>query len=407
MNHALDGALLDRAEAVPGVASASLVAQTMAVTHLDPACADWEALDRVGEDSGLATVGRDGWGKSKVLLVDAGTWERLSAEAGVDPGRARAAADPRTPGCLLGGTAYGTVLGSYATANVVRQAPGSVELLPRSSLDGHLTLTATGVELTHLDERGEVASMVPLSQAGLSGTQVGVLALVDELPGWFPLGNRSALSAFPAVIMPLSAWAGVQADPEHAAQDLGVISLFASVDPDADSAVACDGIESVLEETEGLSVMQSTDFVEQARQNRAASQTVQAFLYLFTGIMAVMAMGNVFNTIASGMMLRTREFAALLSAGMGRRGLRRMVALECLGLAARGLALGLVLSLLVDVALYRAVTMSFAGLVMTLPVGHVLAGAALSCAVLAVACAYALRRTRAMSLVDALRSEVM
>lgn len=407
MAQALDGALLDRAEAVPGVAAASLTAQAVAVTHLDPACADWQALDRIGEESGLATVGRDGWGESTVLLVDAGTWERLAAEAGVDAGRARAAADPRTPGCLLGGTAYGTVLGSYATANVVRQAPGSVELLPESSLDGHLTQTDAGFEATRLDEWGDVESMVPLSQAGLSGTQVGVLALVDELPGWFPLGNRSVLSAFPAIVMPLSAWPGVHTDPELAAQDLGVLSLWASVDPDADCAAALDGVESVVEGTQGLRVMSSADFVEQARQNRAASQTVQVFLYLFTAIMAVMAVGNVFNTIASGMMLRTREFAALLSAGMGRRGLRRMVTLECLGLAARGLALGLVLSLLVDVALYRAVTMSFAGLVMTLPVGHVLTGAALSCAVLAIACAYALRRTRAMSLVNALRSEVM
>ena len=52
------------------------------------------------------------------------------------------------------------------------------------------------------------------------------------------------------------------------------------------------------------------------RDARAMSFTVQVFLVCFAAILALIAVANVFNTIVSGMMLRTREFAALRSAGM-------------------------------------------------------------------------------------------
>ncbi len=110
----------------------------------------------------------------------------------------------------------------------------------------------------------------------------------------------------------------------------------------------------------------------------------------FSLITALIAVANVFNTLANGIILRTREFAVLRRQGMGNRAFARMLAYECASYAARGLVIGLAAATAVTWALHRATSLAFAGLAFSLPWGYVGAAVGIVLAVLALSVAYAL-----------------
>ena len=118
--------------------------------------------------------------------------------------------------------------------------------------------------------------------------------------------------------------------------------------------------------------------------------------------------GHVFNTLANGIILRTREFATLRSIGMGNRAFARMLAYECASYALRGLGIGLAAAAAVTFALFAATSMAFAGLEFTTaPWDYVALAVAIVAVVLALSVAYALRRSHASNIVEALRSDAI
>ena len=150
-----------------------------------------------------------------------------------------------------------------------------------------------------------------------------------------------------------------------------------------------------------------SDLAESARQNRLMTQAIQLFVMCFSLIMALIAVANVFNTLANSIILRTREFAVLKSAGMGNRAFARMLAYECASYAARGLVIGLAAATAVAWALHRATSLAFEGLAFSLPWAYVGAAVGMVLAVLALSVAYALVRARAGSIVEALRADAI
>ena len=175
----------------------------------------------------------------------------------------------------------------------------------------------------------------------------------------------------------------------------------------ADDAEVLRQMQDAASGLPGVESLGTTNLIAQQRDARAMSFTVQVFLVCFAAILALIAVANVFNTIASGMMLRTREFAALRSAGMGERAFRRMILVECADYALRGLALGAALSLVVELFLWQAMSLSVSGLAPAVPWAHIAVAFALVVAVLAASAIYALRKTHAMNLVEALRADAL
>ena len=127
----------------------------------------------------------------------------------------------------------------------------------------------------------------------------------------------------------------------------------------------------------------------------------------FSIIMALIAVANVFNTLANSIILRTREFAVLKSVGMGNRAFARMLTYECVSYAVRGLLIGLAAAAAVAWALHQATAMTFAGTTFSLPWSYVGAAVGVVLAVLALSVAYALARARAGSIVEALRDDAI
>ncbi len=89
-----------------------------------------------------------------------------------------------------------------------------------------------------------------------------------------------------------------------------------------------------------------TNIEEQVKQERAMSIVVKIFLYGFLGVITLIGVTNIFNTITSNMELRQKEFAALKSIGMTKKEFNRMVNLETIFYGTKSLLYGIILGLL-------------------------------------------------------------
>lgn len=85
---------------------------------------------------------------------------------------------------------------------------------------------------------------------------------------------------------------------------------------------------------------------EEIKQERAMEIVIKIFLYGFLGVITLIGITNIFNTITSNMELRQKEFAVLKSIGMTKKEFNRMVNLETIFYGTKSLCYGIILGLL-------------------------------------------------------------
>ena len=276
-----------------------------------------------------------------------------------------------------------------------------------------------------LDEHDEVVGYVesadtgavepvPFDQLDTKCVSIDVVALADRLPG--------ALGSVPmtgAIIVPYSA---IASDSEilgnvegmhdsessgSAAADSHAVSVFNGnfrcYFDAQDHGKAADDLYAVAAECargEGVGVM---DFAGEQEASRGLSKAIDVFTLSFTAILTLIAISNVFNTVANGLILRRREFAVLKSVGMGESDFRKMILCECLGYGIRGLAPGVVISVAVSLLLFFAMRAAFTGLAYVFPWGHLAIAVAMVAAAMFASAAYGLHRCKTDSIIEALR----
>ena len=405
---------LEKILGLDGVAAAAYVTQASATARLSSELMPASDAGVEPGSSGAVKVSGSGIASADVYLVDDDTW-RAFAEAGVVP---EGASSPSTLSALLLGTVDANDGVRYGERELLSPGTvGTVDLLSLSARDGYSdpiivwgggepsayyqpvddTDASEQVEVT-VDEATSVTASVPV-------TAISPDDLVDELP----VSSAQLKGGFPALIMPARA----VRDSTGALRAVldGSRTPWTSFDVrltnGANEAEALRQMGDVVQDLPGTTSLGTTNLVAQQRDARAMSFTVQVFLVCFAAILALIAVANVFNTIASGMMLRSREFAALRSAGMGERAFRRMILVECADYALRGLLIGTALALVVELFLWRAMSLSISELSFVVPRGHLALSFVVVVAVLAASVAYALRKTHALNLVEALRADVM
>ena len=147
------------------------------------------------------------------------------------------------------------------------------------------------------------------------------------------------------------------------------------------------------------------DAQEASRSSRDLLTVIRVFSYGFIVLISLICVANVFNTISTNVALRRRDFAMLRSVGMTAGGMNRMVRFECLLYGIRALLIGLPLSLLLSLLMFRAsVDVSSAG--------FRLSWSAVAIAVVSVffvvfvSMMYAMRKIKRDNPVDALKSEM-
>ena len=230
--------------------------------------------------------------------------------------------------------------------------------------------------------------------------EVRILALADESPTSAPSSSYQ-----PTVILPISALEGlgiagtltdctaVFSAEDHAAAAEQMIEIGeemrAAHDPDADNLY-----------------VDVYDIAESEESSQMLVTIIDIFSAMFTGILMLIAMTNVFNTLTNGLILRKREFAVMRSIGMGARDFRKMTACECIGFGVRGLIPGVIISAGVSYLLFLSFAGTIEGLTFSLPLDRIALAVLMVLAVMAASVAYGLRRCRTDSIADALKSDI-
>lgn len=154
-----------------------------------------------------------------------------------------------------------------------------------------------------------------------------------------------------------------------------------------------------------ISFNQVMDNAAQEQSMAMMVTVVNVFCFLFSFILTLIALANVFNTVTNGLILRKREFAVMESIGMGAHQFRSMIGCECVGYGLRGLIPGIIVSFGVSYLLYLALGISMRGLPYTPPWTYLVLGCGLVIVVMAASVLYGLHRCRKGDIVEALRIE--
>ena len=237
---------------------------------------------------------------------------------------------------------------------------------------------------------------VPLDEGITARKEIIVGALADTAPT-----GISTRSGTLHILLPVSAMAA------NETLDFADAQMNFDAGGSAETAAdAQDALELVATDFPELDCTY-TNFADTKMQNRMMSDTVQTFIYCFTVICGLIAVANVFNTLTNSLILRRREFAVLKSIGMGESAFRRMIAYECASYALRGFAIGLALAAIAAAFLTQAMTYSFTTFTLEPPIAEAAAAAGIVLAVIVVSAAYALRRSHAANVVEALRDDAI
>ncbi|MDN0064818.1 ABC transporter permease [Collinsella ihumii] len=237
---------------------------------------------------------------------------------------------------------------------------------------------------------------VPLDEGITARKEIAVGALADTAPT-----GISTRTGTLHILLPVSAMA--------ANETLGFADAQMNFDAGGSAETAAnaqDALELVATDFPELDCTY-TNYADTKMQNRMMSDTVQTFIYCFTVICGLIAVANVFNTLTNSLILRRREFAVLKSIGMGESAFRRMIAYECASYALRGFAIGLALAAIAAAFLTQAMTYSFTTFTLEPPIAEAAAAAGIVLAVIVVSAAYALRRSHAANVVEALRDDAI
>ena len=129
------------------------------------------------------------------------------------------------------------------------------------------------------------------------------------------------------------------------------ITLYANT---SDHTSLTNRIESMSGTGDSESYISIFDYEEIVRQFNAVMLIVGIFVYGFIGVISLIGMTNIFNTISTNMQLRSKEFASLKSIGMTKKEFNRMIRLESLMYGIKSLIIGIPLGGLGVFAIFSA-----------------------------------------------------
>lgn len=98
--------------------------------------------------------------------------------------------------------------------------------------------------------------------------------------------------------------------------------------------------------------IQTFNMEESARAENAVVLVISIFLYGFIGVITLIGITNIFNTITTNMNLRKKEFAMLKSIGMTKKEFNRMIRLESIFYGLKSLIIGIPIGIILSYGMY-------------------------------------------------------
>lgn len=140
--------------------------------------------------------------------------------------------------------------------------------------------------------------------------------------------------------------------------------------------------------------------------NRNVLFIVNLFTVVFIIMISLIAVANVFNTIATNIKLRRRELAMLRSVGMSDRDFNKMMRFECILYGGWTLVFGLPISVILSWLIYKGMMAGGADIDFTLPWGSIILSMLGVFSVIFITMLYAVSKIRKENIIDALRDDM-
>ena len=113
-------------------------------------------------------------------------------------------------------------------------------------------------------------------------------------------------------------------------------------------------INDLIKQNENYSELAVYNYNTVVEQQKRLILVVSIFLYGFITVISLIGVTNIFNTITTNMILRSKEFAMLKSIGMTKKEFNRMIRLESIMYGLKALIIGIPLGILGSYFIYKA-----------------------------------------------------
>ena len=117
-------------------------------------------------------------------------------------------------------------------------------------------------------------------------------------------------------------------------------------------------LTDLKKEGEDFEDIMITNLAEYADQQKRIIILVSIFLYGFIAVITLIGVTNIFNTITTNMILRSKEFANLKSIGMTTKEFNKMIRLESVMYGTKSLLIGIPIGLLGSYEIFKSFTNS-------------------------------------------------
>ncbi|MDQ0169423.1 ABC transporter permease [Paenibacillus tundrae] len=177
--------------------------------------------------------------------------------------------------------------------------------------------------------------------------------------------------------------------------------IFILANPKLSNKPITDYLQSLSEKDAGFNY---NDHVTEIAQAHNDAMTLSIILYGFIGVIVVIALLNIVNTVSTNLILRTKEFAVLKAIGMTQRELKKMIILEGVFYGLFAATIGTILG----TVLHYGIHALFSGAVDTawsmpwLSIGIAFVGAVVATLLATI---WPLHRLNRVNIVEALRTE--
>ena len=113
-------------------------------------------------------------------------------------------------------------------------------------------------------------------------------------------------------------------------------------------------INDLIKQNENYSELEVANFETYIKQEQRMLLVIKIFLYGFITVITLIGVTNIFNTITTNMILRSKEFAMLKSIGMTAKEFNKMIRLESIMYGTKSLLIGIPLGVFGSYGIYKA-----------------------------------------------------
>lgn len=147
------------------------------------------------------------------------------------------------------------------------------------------------------------------------------------------------------------------------------------------------------------------DYEEIVRQFNAIMLIVGIFVYGFIGVISLIGLTNIFNTISTNMQLRSKEFASLKSIGMTKKEFNRMIRLESLMYGIKSLIIGIPLGVLGVFAIFSSFSIGSVPMSFVFPWKAILISIAAVIIVVWLIMKYSISKVNKQNIIETIRND--